>query len=124
MNTLLTLDWETDHLDHDRHHHRLAKTHCRPLSNCCRIADHCDAPCLFSGASGLGQVELGPRAIGSQNLGGRAADCQGEAAAIAQRQPTSAGQGSHCPGQFGLGFGQRLDRDAGGGEQFTDPAAR
>ena len=54
MNTLLTLDWETDHLDHDRHHHRLAKTHCRPLSNCCRIADHCDAPCLFSGASGLG----------------------------------------------------------------------
>jgi hypothetical protein len=34
----------------------------------------------------------------------------------------SAGQGPHCPGQFGVGFGQRLDRDARGGEQFTDSA--
>ena len=78
--------------------------------------------CLAEQADSDGQVELGPRAIGSQNLGGCAADCQGEAAAIAQRQPTSAGQGPHCPGQFGIGFGHRLDRDAGGGEQFTDPA--
>jgi hypothetical protein len=74
------------------------------------IATH--LACLPEQADSDGQIELGPRAIGGQNLGGRAVHCQGQAAAIAQRQPTSTGQGPHCPGQFGIGFGQRLDRDA------------
>ena len=29
--------------------------------------------------------------------------------------------GLRLPGQFGIGFGQRLDRDAGGGEQIHGP---
>ena len=60
--------------------------------------------------------------IRGQNLGGRAAQCQREATAIAQRQGASTGQGPHGTGQLGIDFKHRLDRDTGVSEQLTDPA--
>jgi len=60
--------------------------------------------------------------ICGQDLGGRAAQCQGEATAIAQRQRAAASQGPHGAGQLGIDFQHRLDRHAGGSEQLTDPA--
>lgn len=68
------------------------------------------------------QIKIDPHAISGENLGGSAADCQGEAAAVYERQTTSTIEGAHRAGQFGVRLGDWFDRDSGGGEQLPDPA--
>ncbi len=51
-----------------------------------------------------GQLEGGPRAIGRQDFGWRAARCQRQATAVSERERAPTGERAHCAGQLCIGL--------------------
>ncbi len=68
------------------------------------------------------KVKVCPRAVGGQDLRGRAAQRERQAASVPKRQCSAAGQSTHRASQLGVLLENRRDPHSGCPEQLTDSA--